>query len=49
MAQKIQLYWVDWYRDGFCYRSTHSVTKEQVKEMRKLAKLYGDVLKVEKM
>ena len=47
--KKEQLYWVDWYRDGFCYRSTHSITKEQLKEIKKQAKYYGDTIKVEKM
>lgn len=44
-----QLYWVDWIRDGFCYRSTHSVTKEQLKDIRKMAKALGDKLEISKM
>lgn len=46
---KMQLYWVDWIRDGFCYRSTHSVTREQIKEMRKVARALGDKLEISKM
>lgn len=41
-------YWVDWYRNGFCYRSTHGVTIEQVREMKKLAKLLGETIKYER-
>ena len=46
---KAQLYWVDWIHDGFCYRSTHSVTREQIKEMRKIARALGDKLEISKM
>ena len=42
-----QLYWVDWYMDGFCYRSTHSVPKNKIKELRKLAKHLGETIKIE--
>lgn len=41
-------YWVDWYRDGWNYRSTHGATWEQVKEMKKLAKVLGETVKYEK-
>ena len=44
-----QLYWVDWYMDGFCYRSTHSLTKDEVKECRKTAKYIGATIVVSKM
>lgn len=44
-----KLYWVHWYRDGFCYRSTHSVPKDKLKEMRKQAKLLGDKIIIEEM
>lgn len=43
------LYWVDWYRNGFCYRSVHSVDWEQVKEMKQLAKVLGETIKYSKM
>lgn len=41
-------YWVDWYCNGFCYRSTHGVTWDEVKEMKKLAKLLGETIKYTK-
>ena len=41
-------YWVDWYRDGWCYRSTHGATWEHVKEMKKLAKALGETIKYTK-
>ena len=42
-------YWVDWYTaGGFCYRSTHGVTMEQVREMKKIAKVLGETIKYEK-
>ena len=42
-------YWVDWYTPGgFCYRSTHGVTMEQVREMKKIAKVLGETIKYEK-
>ena len=41
-------YWVDWYRNDWNYRSTHGVTWEQVKEMKKLAKALGETIKYEK-
>lgn len=43
------LYWVHWYRDGFCYRSTHSVPKEKLKEFRATAKALGEKIVIEKM
>jgi hypothetical protein len=47
MANK--LYWVHWYKDGFCYRSTHSVSKGGLKECRKLAKRLGEKIEIEEM
>lgn len=47
--KKQTTYWVDWYTSsGFCYRSTHGVTMEQIKEMKKLAKALGETIKYEK-
>ena len=43
--KKENTYWVDWYRDGFCYRSSHGVSFEQVKEMKQLAKYLGETIK----
>ena len=43
------LYWVDIYTSGgWCYRSVHSCTMEQVKELRKQAKMAGETIKYEK-
>lgn len=47
--KKQTTYWVDWYTPGgFCYRSIHSVTMEQVREMKKIAKVLGETIKYEK-
>ena len=43
------LYWVHWYSNGFCYRSTHSVPKDKLKEFKQLAKILGEKLVIEKM
>ena len=43
------LYWVHWYNNGLCYRSTHSVPKNEIKNLRKLAKQLGETIKIEKM
>lgn len=44
-----KLYWVHWYSNGFCYRSTHSVPKSRIKIYRNLAKALGEKIKVEPM
>lgn len=50
MAREKQLYWVDCLlSNGMCYRSVSSCTWEEVKELRKLAKLLGETIKYEKM
>ena len=46
--KKENTYWVDWYRNGFCYRSTHGCSWDDIKEMKKLAKLLGETIKYEK-
>ena len=47
--KKQTTYWVDCYTPGgFCYRSTHGVTMEQVREMKKIAKVLGETIKYEK-
>ena len=43
------LYWVHWYSNGFCYRSTHSVPKSEIKNLRKLAKQLGETIEIERM
>lgn len=47
--RKQNLYWVDVYSNGFCYRSVSNCTWEDVKELRKVAKLLGETIKYEKM
>lgn len=49
MANKQKLYWVDIYRNGFCYRSVHSCTYKQVQELKKCAKQFGETIKYEVM
>lgn len=49
MSAKQNLYWVNIYRNGFCYRSVHSCTWEQVKELRRNAKMLGETISYEKM
>lgn len=44
-----KLYWIHWYCNGFCYRSTHSVPKSEIKNYRKLAKALGEKIEVEPM
>ena len=44
-----KLYWVHWYRNGFCYRSTHSVPKNELSNCRKMAKMLGEKLVIEEM
>lgn len=50
MAREKQLYWVDCLlSNGMCYRSVSNCTWEDVKELRKVAKLLGETIKYEKM
>lgn len=39
-----EIYEVDWFRNGFCYRTTTNVTWEGVKDMKKTAKLLGETI-----
>ena len=41
-------YTVDWYTDGFCYRTTTGCDWETVKRFKKLAKVLGETIKYEK-
>ena len=41
------LYYIHFYRNGFCYRTTHSAKWEDVLNEKKLAKLLGDTIKHE--
>lgn len=40
-------YTINWYRNGFCYRTTTDCPKEHVTESRKVAKLLGEKIEVE--
>jgi hypothetical protein len=40
-------YTINWYRNGFCYRTTMDCTKEYVNNCKKLAKLIGETIKIE--
>ena len=40
MTKERKLYWVNWYRNGYCYKSTTNVPYEGVKEYKKLAKSF---------
>ena len=44
---KQKIYAVDWYCNGFCYRTTTGCTWEDVKRMRRVAKDIGDTIKYE--
>lgn len=41
-------YTVDWLTNGFCYRTTVGVPKDELKNYRATAKLIGDTLRIEK-
>lgn len=43
------VYWVNWYRNGFCYRSTSDVDWKGVQKFKKLAKELGETITYEKM
>ena len=46
MRQK-KRYWVNFYRNGFCYRSVSDADWEGVKRYKKLAKLLGETITYE--
>lgn len=47
MARK--LYWVNWYRNGHCYRSTSNVDWDGVRKYKKIAKVLGETITYEMM
>lgn len=49
MAKKKKLYWVNWYRNGYCYRSTSDVDWDGVREFKKLAREWGETIDYEEM
>ena len=42
---KRKIYSVDWYYNGFCYRTTTGCTWEHVLEFKRTAKLLGEKIK----
>ena len=49
MTKERKLYWVNWYRNGYCYKSTSNVPYDGVKEYKKLAKSLGETIDYEPM
>ena len=49
MARKksVKIYSVDWFRNGFCYRTTMECTWENVLDCKRTAKLLGEKIKYE--
>lgn len=47
LVRKYKVYTVDWYRNGFCYRTTTDCDWEAVKDCRRAAKLMGETIKYE--
>lgn len=48
--KKQKLYWVHWYTSsGFCYRSTHDCTWEDVQNCRRTARALDETIKYERM
>jgi hypothetical protein len=48
MKKVVNLYWVDWYKDGFCYRSTSNCKWEDVLNCKRVAKRLGEKITYEK-
>lgn len=46
MVRKKKMYFVDWYRNGFCYKTTSNCPYSYVKECRKLARELGEKVEV---
>ncbi len=46
-ALKVKYYTVDWYSNGFCYRTTRGCDMEAVKDCKRTAKLLGETIKYE--
>lgn len=44
---KTKIYSVDWFRNGFCYRTTMECTWENVLDCKRTAKLLGETIKYE--
>jgi hypothetical protein len=44
---KKKIYAVNWYCNGYCYRTTTECTWDDVKELRKVAKSLGETITYE--
>lgn len=44
---KVKYYTVNWYQNGFCYRTTRGCNIDAVKNYKRIAKLLGETLKYE--
>ena len=44
---KVKYYTVNWYRNGFCYRTTRGCDMDDVKNCKSTAKLLGEAIKYE--
>lgn len=49
MAKKTKTYWVDIYRNGFCYRSVSGCPWSEVRRLKKIAKMWGETVTYEEM
>ena len=48
MAKKtVKIYAVDWYYNGYCYRTTTGCTWADVQDLRRQAKAIGEIVKWE--
>ena len=47
IVRKTKIYSVDWFYNGFCYRTTMGCKWEDVKECKRVAKLLGEEIKYE--
>ena len=47
MARKQKIYSVNWYSNGFCYRTTTNCSWEDVQSIKRTAKLIGETVKYE--
>lgn len=44
---KVRIYKVNWYSNGFCYRTTRGCDMDAVKNCKRTAKLLGETIKYE--
>ena len=44
---KVRIYTVNWYSNGFCYRTTRGCDMDAVKNCKHTAKLLGETIKYE--